>query len=266
MSTGTVASAVPAAPSSPPEQPGRGFIFLLRDGILLLAGMLGLAALLEIVFKPLLASTGVEEEVTGTLARLLVTLVPYAVYVVVGRRARSLRSNGAGQALLLGLLAIALLFALISAGQYAAKTGPFTGGPSLQLVASQQADGIHVESITPGGAAEIAGIQVGDVITAIRRDEITLQELEQRVSQATIDDPFRLAVVRGGEELQLTVRVAAGTDANLGVLVPHLVGALAVGTAAFLLPSIALPYIILISSLVPLFFGYLWLILATFST
>jgi inositol-phosphate transport system permease protein len=125
--------------------------------------------------------------------------------------------------------------------------------------------GVLVESLIAGGVAEEAGVQVGDLVTAVRRDPVTRSSLLALIAQAEQDTPFRLRIIRDGEELQLTVRTALSSNNDFGKLLPGLIVAMAVTTLAILWPGRLTPYILLTAILSPLIIGYIWLIIATFS-
>lgn len=266
MSSQTVTTTAAPVAAPAPGFPTRAIVRVLTNSLLTVGIIVGVIILLSVVLKPLIASTGVTEEVTTVLPQVLVFLLPYITYLAIGWNARSVSKNGSLFSLVLCWILIAIFFAGFSAWQYATQTGPFTSRLSLQFEGSQTDDGILVESVEDGGTAAVAGLQPGDVITAIRRDPITLAQLNERVAQAAVDDPFRLRIMRNGEEIQLTVPVATAAGGGIEDLVTPLIVALIVGTVGVLLPSATIPFVVLIGSLIPLFLGYLWLLIATFST
>ncbi|MGB1548134.1 MAG: Do family serine endopeptidase, partial [Alphaproteobacteria bacterium] len=70
--------------------------------------------------------------------------------------------------------------------------------------------GVVVNAVYPGGPADKAGIQVGDVITAIGGHEVgDLEALRYRVATQMLDTTVRLSVVRKGETHDLTLRLTA---------------------------------------------------------
>ncbi len=66
-------------------------------------------------------------------------------------------------------------------------------------------EGAYVNEITPGSAAETAGLQVGDIITALDGQEVVgASELTTIIKQYHAGDMAELTVWRGGEEMSLT--------------------------------------------------------------
>ena len=217
------------------------------------------------VVGPFFALGNVQETVTDVLRRLALLVLPFVAYIAAASVARRYTWSDTPRALGLALTSTVLLFLLVSAGHYAFDYGVFAPRPSLQMTLSQTNAGIRVDAIVPGGAADIAEMQVGDVITAIRRDLVDLQSFNRRVGQALEDDPLRLRFIRGDEEMQETARVVLVSDKQLGALLPGLLfGLVFIGIVLFL-PGHWAPYIALIGLLLPLLVGYFWVIVATFS-
>ena len=235
----------------------------LRSGLLAALAMALLALLFHSLISPLFDSVQVDETVTLTLSRLFLLLLPFAGYIAAGVAVRNLPDRRF--ALPLALIAVCAVYLVVVIAQALLRAGPFAPRPTLQFSASQTADGIHVDSLLPGGVAELAGLQTGDLITAIRRDQVTLAQLNQRLSFAAEDDPIRLRILRAGEQQQLTVRVALQGGVDSSVIFTGLIIALVVAALSIYWPGRTLPYILLAVSLVPLAVGYLWLIIATFS-
>lgn len=237
----------------------------LRNGVLIALALAGLSALFRFVIRPLFASVAVEEQLTLVVSNILLGLMPYLAFIATGAAAHKAVRRSPLAAVIGALVATAIVFGLITAGQYAAGIGAFAPTSSLQMELTQTADGILVESVTPGGAAEAAGMQAGDLITGIRRDAIDLDGLTRAVNQSNIDDPIRLRFLRDGDEDQLTVRVALAADADTSGLVNELLVALAVAAVAMVWPGHWTPYALIALSLLPMFVGYLWVVIATFS-
>jgi inositol-phosphate transport system permease protein len=252
--------------NEPAPPVGLGFAgTALRRGIVTIIALAAVSALFRFVLYPLFKSASVEENLTLILSDLCLLLLPYAAYIATGSAARSIVRRNPLMAIIGTLVATAVIFALVTAGQMALGMGAFAPVRSLQMGLSQTADGILVESVEASGAAEIAGIQVGDVITGIRRDPIDLDGLRRAIGSSNVDDPLRLRFVRAGEEQQLTVRVALDSEAEITGLGDELLIALVVAVVAIIWPGQWTPYVLILLSLLPLAAGYLWLILATFS-
>ncbi len=237
----------------------------VRSGLLVALVMAVLIVLFSAALRPIIITAGVEETVTTTLASLLTILLPYAAYIACASTMRHLARTEPGRAIVTTLVAIAIVFAVVTIGQLITGVGAFDARPSLQFTVSQAENGVRVDALAPGGAAEQAGVQVGDVITAIRRDEVNLETLLTRISQTEIGDPLRLRIVRDGEEMQLTVNVASAAEADTDAIIVGLGIALLVGGIALFWPGGVTPYILLVLLLSPMLLGYAWLIIATFS-
>ena len=66
--------------------------------------------------------------------------------------------------------------------------------------------GVYVYSVTPGSAAEKAGIRQGDIITGIQGETVkTTDELNKIKDEYDAGDEITLTVVRSGETLELTL-------------------------------------------------------------
>ncbi len=237
----------------------------LRLGLISIVALLIAAFLLTGVIGPLFALGSVEETVTDVLGRLALLALPFVAYIAAASVARAYTWSDTPRALGLAWASALLLFALISAGQYAFDYGVFAPQPALQMTLSQTDDGLRIDALVPGGAAESAGMQAGDVITAIRRDRVDMAAFNLRLSQAEADAPLRLRFLRDGEELQQTVRVVIVSDKQLSALLPGFVMALVFTTVIVFLPGHWAPYIALVGLLAPLLVGYFWVIIATFS-
>ena len=217
------------------------------------------------IIGPLFALGSVEETVTDVLTRLALLALPFVAYISAASVARRYTASAAARALGLALTSTVMIFVIISAGHYALDYGVFAPRQSLQMTLSQTEAGIHVDDIVAAGVAEAAGIQVGDVITAIRRDAVDLAAFNRHVSQSEEGDPLRLRFIRGDEELQETVRVILVADKQISDLLPGLVFALVFTAIIVFLPGNWAPYIVLVGLLTPLLIGYFWVIIATFS-
>ncbi len=237
----------------------------LRLGAISIIVLLIAAFLFSGVIGPLFALGSVEETVTDVLTRLALLAMPFVAYISGASVARRYTRSDIAKALGLAFTSTVILFALISAGYYVLDYGVFAPRPSLQMTLSQTEAGIRVDAVVAGGAAETAGLQVGDVISAIRRDAVDLAAFNKRLSQSMEGDPLRLRFTRGDEELQETARVVLISDKQIGALLPGLALALAFTAIIVFLPGHWAPYIALVGLLSPLIVGYFWVIIATFS-
>ncbi|MBK9121639.1 MAG: ABC transporter permease subunit [Chloroflexi bacterium] len=241
----------------------------VRSALIAAAVLIVVALFFGRLFGPLWESLNVDESFSETLAGLASLLLPLAVYLSLGMSARPHRKQNAMQA-----MAITIVLATIAAVIFY-TVGTLQGGEaateqsSLQFAATQTDDGIVVDAVEPGGAAEQAGLLPGDIITALRRDPITLARLNTAVVESDPDTPFRLRILRGGEEVQLTVRTAAvaidASGIDFGAIASAWVGGVAVALIGLFGPPGWTPYILLTVSLSPLILGFAWLTVATFS-
>jgi serine protease Do len=68
--------------------------------------------------------------------------------------------------------------------------------------------GVEIISVTPGEAADRAGVRMGDVVVAINNEPVdATSELLARVAQYQPGETIRLDLIRYGRSLQLTVRL-----------------------------------------------------------
>lgn len=237
----------------------------LRLGAISIVVLLIAAFVFSGVIGPFFALGSVQETVTDVLARLALLVLPYVAYISAASVGRRYTTRDTVRALGLAFTSTLLIYIVIAAGHYALDYGVFAPRPSLQMTLSQTDQGIRVDAVVPGGAADIAGIQVGDVISAIRRDPVDLAAFSKRLGQAEVDDPLRLRFIRGDEEMQETVRVVLESDKQLNALLPGLVIGLLFTAIIVFLPGHWAPYIALVGLLFPLLVGYFWVIVATFS-
>ncbi len=77
--------------------------------------------------------------------------------------------------------------------------------------------GAVVVTVAPGTPAETAGLERGDIITAIDGDTVrSMQELAGRITRYAPGDEVTLAVQRGGDQLELTVELGEQPTQPLG--------------------------------------------------
>jgi S1-C subfamily serine protease len=78
------------------------------------------------------------------------------------------------------------------------------------LDSDQKKDGAHVQSVSPGGAAEEAGIKVGDIITSIGGQDLSKEEdpnraLVDRMGQMEPNLKVQVGVLRDGKKMNFDV-------------------------------------------------------------
>ncbi len=85
------------------------------------------------------------------------------------------------------------------------------GGRAILGVKGEFQDGgVRLSSVVEGLAADLAGLMVGDVITALGETSLSggFAELEQRISEHSVGDPVQLAVDRDSESLDFLVKLS----------------------------------------------------------
>jgi inositol-phosphate transport system permease protein len=234
-------------------------------GLIAVLAMSAGVFIFRFILRPLTVSATVDESVTTTLASLLLLLSPFVAYIASSSTVRPLAKTQKLRAVLTALAAAVIVYAGVAVQQYVFQVGTFEPRPTLQMTLGEAENGARVEAIVPGGVAEQAGLQVGDIITAIRRDPVDRAGLLNRITQSSADDPFRLRILRNGEEMQLTVRVTVASESDPNGLLPGLVIALAVSVVTVFWVGGWTPYVLLIIFVTPVVVGYLWLIIATLS-
>lgn len=241
------------------------FARIVRNGLLIIVVLALIAIVLQTLLNPIIAAVNVEETVTTTLSQLLVLVLPYLAYITSGTTVREYAETNLVKAIGLSLAGILILYTIVTGGQFFFSIGPFAQTSSLEMTLGTAENGTIVEAVVEGGAADIAGVQVGDVITAVRRDPVDRNSLLRMISRADLDTPLRLRLLRDGEELQMTARTVLSTNINTGALISGLIIALFIGVGAIFWHGNWTPYILLSFILAPLMLGYIWLIIATFS-
>lgn len=253
---------------------------------LVVAVALGIGAITFMVLSPLIrtapsllgSSAEVEETFTNAVANTLTLLAPFVAYIVCGAKLKSyiethngstglrrLRNKQVQKGILAAVFASVIVYVIITMAQFVFQIGPFREQPSLQMTVSQTEQGILVQEVVEEGTAAEAGVETGDIITGIRREDITLDQLNETVAQSAFGDVIRLRIIRDGEEIQLPVEVAPAIEIALAPLVAGLFIALVIALVALFWPRGITAYAILALIMVPLIVGYLWLIIATFS-
>lgn len=75
--------------------------------------------------------------------------------------------------------------------------------------------GALVTQVFPGSAADRAGLEVSDLVTAIDgRDVLNSRDLRNAVGLARLDQPLRLTVLRDGRRQDIEVRLDSAADAQ----------------------------------------------------
>ncbi len=250
----------------------RRFFQIISNAVLVLLGIV-LAVIVFMILgrfvksAPSLlgSSTTVDETVTQTIARFLIYIAPFAAYGVCSRTARSQDETHPRRQIMVALAAASIMYAIVSIGQLAFEVGPYTEKPSFGFSLSKVENGARIESLVEGGAAEKAGVNVGDVIVGVRRAQLTYNEIQEALSEAGFDDVVRLRILRGEEEMQFPISPGPAIEITLSGILTRLGIALLFTVAAFYWRGRLTPYVLLVLSLLPLLLGYFWLFLSTLS-
>lgn len=82
------------------------------------------------------------------------------------------------------------------------------GQPFLGVTIAEADNGARVESVLPGSPAAEAGLEVGDIITAVSGDAVTAETLGETIRGYTSGASVDLTVERDGESLDLSATLA----------------------------------------------------------
>ena len=99
------------------------------------------------------------------------------------------------------LLTLALVAALSAAAQDGAT-------PFLGVTITANAAGAEVLAVAPDSPAAAAGLQAGDIITAVGDTEVTADTLAETIQGRAVGDTLALTVERGGETLSVEATLA----------------------------------------------------------
>ncbi|HEX2906530.1 MAG TPA: PDZ domain-containing protein [Phototrophicaceae bacterium] len=83
-----------------------------------------------------------------------------------------------------------------------------TGAPFLGISAAESPDGVLVGEVVADGPAAAAGLQVGDVITAINDEAVTVANIRDVLGTFAVGDTVTLSVTRDGKTLSLEATLA----------------------------------------------------------
>lgn len=108
-------------------------------------------------------------------------------------------------ALALGLFLVLFAFTTVTA-QDSAQT------PFLGIGFDSNDDGILVTEVVPDSPAAIAGLETGDVITAINGESVEASKLADTIHGFEVGNQVELTVLRDGESLDLNVTLAAAPE------------------------------------------------------
>lgn len=86
----------------------------------------------------------------------------------------------------------------------------------LMDVRREVPDGVAIQQVTPGGAAERAGIRSGDIVTSVNGNEIRYPtQLQKIITSLQPDEKVTLGIRRGDESLSIELSLGSRAEANL---------------------------------------------------
>ena len=118
----------------------------------------------------------------------------------------------------------------IPASEYAAYQDQMTNsyvGIGVTVQAREDGKGIEITKVTKGGSADKAGIQAGDILTAVEGKSITGQTVSQikELIQGEEGTKVKLELLRGEETVKVTVtRQRIQVPVATGVMLKHNIG------------------------------------------
>jgi S1-C subfamily serine protease len=96
--------------------------------------------------------------------------------------------------------------------------------PFLGVAIAPDEAGALVQNVMPESAAEEAGLEAGDIITAVNGEAITAETLAQTVQEFTVGDEIELDIQRGEDTLQLNATLAAAPEMPEAPEMPQMPG------------------------------------------
>jgi len=101
------------------------------------------------------------------------------------------------------LLAPVLLHAMINVVSTAIMAWTAANTPMLGIEGSPHEGGCLITKVMPGSAADAAGLQVGDVVTAVDRNPVAdIPGIARIISRKWVGDPVSIEFIRGGQSYQ----------------------------------------------------------------
>ena len=239
-------------------------ILAVRDSIIVGIGLFLLAFFFDTIGQVTLRA-GIVETMTDVISGTLRILLPYALFITASVRLRALLRKNMPLVIVIALVLSVLIQSLLVGMSYANQTGSFGMQNTLQFEYADTADGVEITGIVAGGVADEAGLQVGDVILQIRRDDVDAAAITTAVAQADVGNILRFRLVRDGEEMAIPATITEEAAIDNAAIIRGYVLSVVVALIALFLPGAWVPYGLLLTFLTPLFIGYTWLIVATFS-
>lgn len=106
------------------------------------------------------------------------------------------------------MLALGVVLALAVGAAYAQNDGQ----PFLGFGFEPGDEGVVVTRLLPGGPADEAGLEAGDVITAVDGETVTADTIAGMIGALNVGDEVELSVVRDDEALDLTATLGSRDD------------------------------------------------------
>lgn len=110
------------------------------------------------------------------------------------------------------VVAIGAILLLAIAGWSIAAAQDDNPRPFLGVTITSNEAGALIANVLPDSAAAEAGLQSGDIITAINGTEVTGETLAETVQGFAVGDEIALSVQRGQDNLELSATLAAAPD------------------------------------------------------
>jgi S1-C subfamily serine protease len=109
---------------------------------------------------------------------------------------------------------LVFVVALSALGLVGAQDDPH---PFLGVGIEPDQAGALISQIMPNSPAASAGLQVGDIITAVNGSDVTAESLASTIQALTVGDNVKLNVLRDGETLDLQAALAARPEESTAV-------------------------------------------------
>lgn len=93
--------------------------------------------------------------------------------------------------------------------------------PRLGVIVKPQAGGLLVERVLPGGAAQRAGLQTGDLLVSVDDRPLASPKDIHDAIKNQASAPHRYLVERQGQRLELTIALEAAPPAGQAPMAPH---------------------------------------------